>query len=137
MQKVEERGDILAKEVYPDRRCRQRLNEEFVISLPHQVKGRTINVSSIGASFEIIMADIDVFSPGTIIPLKITTIYMSFDSTVTKFCLSGKGLIICREVIEETTGCGIRLNLAVQFVGKLTMNDLISGYSPFNNIKYD
>ena len=110
---------MLAKEVYHDRRYRQRLNEKFEISLPHQVKGRTINVSAIGASFEVITDDIDMFSPGTIIPLKITTIYMSFDSTVTKFCLSGKGLIICREVIEKTTGCDIKLNIAVQFMGKL------------------
>ncbi len=124
---------MLAKEVYHDRRYRQRLNEEFAISLPHQVKGKTINVSSIGASFEVIADDVDMFSPGTEIPIKITTIYMSFDSTVTKFCLSGKGLIICREVIEETTGCGTKLNLAVQFVEKLTMNDLVSGYPPLNN----
>ncbi len=119
---------MLAKEVYPDRRRRQRLNEEFAISLPHQVKGKTINVSSVGSSFEVITDDIDMFSPGTVIPIKITTICMSFDSTVTKFCLSGKGLIICREVIEETAGCGIKLNLAVQFVEKLTMNDLVSGF---------
>jgi hypothetical protein len=112
---------MLAKEVYPDRRCSQRLNEEFAISLPYQVKGRTKNVSASGASFEVIMDDIDAFCPGTIIPLEITTIYMKFDSTVMKFCLSGKGLIICREVIEETTGCGIKLNLTVQFVEKLTM----------------
>ncbi len=136
MQKVEEKGDILAKEVYPDRRCRQRLNEEFVISLPHQVKGRTINVSSIGASFEVITDDIDAFSLGTITPLKITTICMTFDSTVTKFCLSGKGLIICREAIEETPGFGIKLSLAVQFVEKLTINDLVSGYPPLSDMAY-
>ncbi len=128
---------MLPKEVYHDRRCRQRLDEEFAISLPHQVKGRTINVSAIGASFEAVTDDIDKFCPGTVIPLKITTIYMTFDSTVTKFCLSGKGLIICREVIEETTGSGIKLNLSVKFVEKLTMNDLVSGYPPFINKEYN
>jgi hypothetical protein len=112
---------MLAKEVYPDKRRRQRLNKEFEISLLHQFRGRTKNVSANGAYFEVITNDIDAFCPGTIIPLKITTINMTFDSTVMKFCLSGKGLIICREVIEETTGCGIKLNLAVQFVEKLTM----------------
>ncbi len=41
-----------------------------------------------------------------------------------KLCLSGKGLIICRDVIDETTGCGIKLNLAVQFMEKLITEKL-------------
>ncbi len=110
---------MLAKERYPNRRRRQRLNWEFEISLLHQVKGRTKNVSANGASFEVITDDIDAFCPGTIIPLEITTINMTHDSKVKKLCLSGKGLIICREVIEETTGCGIKLNISIQFKEKL------------------
>ncbi len=51
---------------------------------------------------------------------------MTHDSKVKKLCLSGKGLIICREVIEETTGCGIKLNLAVQFMEKLITEKLIT-----------
>ena len=112
---------MLAKERYPDRRRRQRLNGEFEISLLHQVKGRTKNVSANGASFEVITNDIEAFCPGTIIPIEITTINMTNDSKMKKLCLSGKGLIICREVIEETTGCCIKLNLAVQFMEKLIM----------------
>jgi hypothetical protein len=110
---------MLAKAIYPNRRRRQRLNGEFEISLPHQVKGKTKNVSANGASFEVITDDIDTFCPGTIIPLAIATINITHDSKVKKLLLSGKGLIICREVIEETTGCGIKLHLAVQFIEKL------------------
>ena len=110
---------MLAKVIYPNKRRRQRLDGEFEISLLHQVKGRTKNVSADGASFEVITDNIDAFCPGTIIPLEITTINMTHDSKVKKLCLSGKGLIICREVIEETTGCGIKLNIAVQFKEKL------------------
>jgi hypothetical protein len=110
---------MLAKERYPNRRRSQRLNGEFEISLLHQVKGRTKNVSANGASFEVITDDIDAFCPGTIIPLEITTINMTQDSKVKKLCLSGKGLIICREVIEGNIGCGIKLNIAVQFKEKL------------------
>jgi hypothetical protein len=110
---------MLAKERYPNRRRRQRLNGEFEISLLHQVKGRTKNVSANGASFEVITDDIDAFYPGTIIPLEITTINITHDSKVKKLCLSVKGLIIYREVIEETTRCGIKLNIAVQFKEKL------------------
>ena len=123
---------MLAKEVYPDKRRRQRLNKEFEISLLHQFRGRTKNVSASGASFEVIMDDIDAFCPGTIIPLEITTINMTYDSKVMKLCLSGKGLIICREVIEETTGCGIKLNIAVQFMEKLIM-EKYNFWVPSNN----
>ncbi len=110
---------MLAKEVYPDKRRRQRLNKKFEISLPHQVKGRTKNVSAIGVSFEVLTDNIAAFCPGTIIPFEITTINMTHDSIVTKLSLSGKGLITRREVIEESTGCGIKLNLTVLFMQKL------------------
>ena len=123
---------MLAKVIYPDKRCRQRLNGEFEISLPHQVKGRTKSVSANGASFEVITNDIDAFCPGTIIPLEITTINMTLDSKVMKLWLSGKGLIVCREVKEETTGCGIKLNIAVQFMEKLIM-EKYNFWVPSNN----
>jgi hypothetical protein len=110
---------MLAKVTYPNRRRRQRLNGGFEISFPDQVKGRTKNVSANGASFEVITDDVDAFRPGTIIHFEITTVNITHDSKVKKLCLSGKGLIVSREVIEETTGCGIRLNIAVQFKEKL------------------
>ncbi len=110
---------MLAKVMYPNRRRRQRHRWEFEISLLHQVKGRTKNVSANGASFEVITDDINAFSPDTIIPLEITTINITHDSKVKKLFLSGKGLIICREVIWKTTGCGIKLNITVQFTKKL------------------
>ncbi|KHE94124.1 MAG: PilZ domain-containing protein [Candidatus Scalindua rubra] len=110
---------MLAKVTFPNRRRRQRLNGGFEISFSDRVKGRTKDVSANGASFEVITGDIDAFLPGTIIPLEITTINITLDSKIRKLRLSGKGLIISREVIEEYTGCGIRLNIAVQFKEKL------------------
>ena len=110
---------MMAKVIYPNRRRRQRLNVKFEISLPHQVKGRTKNVNTIGVSFEVITDNIDAFCPGTIIPFGITTINMTHDSIMTKFNLCGKGLITRREVIEEANGCGIKLNLTVLFTQKL------------------
>ncbi len=110
---------MLAKVTYPNRRRRQRLDGGFEISFPDQVKGRTINVSANGASFEVITDDIDVFLPGTIIPLEITTANTTLDSKMEKLYLSGKGLVVSREVIDESTDCGIRLNIAVQFKEKL------------------
>jgi len=117
----------MPKGVYPDRRRRQRLDGEFEISLLHQFIGRTKNVSANGASFEVITDNIDAFCHGTIIPFKIATINMTYDSKLEKLCLSGKGLIIRREVIEETTGCGIKLNLGVLFMEKLNF------WAPSNN----
>ena len=109
----------MANEVYPDRRLRQRLYGQFEILLPYQVKGRTKNVSTLGVSFEVITDNIAAFCPGTIIPFGIRTINMTYDSIVTKLSLSGKGLIIRREVKEESTGCGTKLNLTVLFMQKL------------------
>ncbi len=89
------------------------------MSLLNQVKGRTKNVNANSAAFEVITDDIDAFCPGAIIPFEITTINITHDFKVKKLCLSGKGLIIRREVIGETTRCDIKLNIAVQFTEKL------------------
>ena len=110
---------MLAKVTYPYRRRKQRLNAAFEISLPNQVKGRTKDVSANGVSFEVITDDIDAFRPGTIIPLEITTINTTHESKVKNLRLSAKGLIISREVVEETTASGRRLNIAVQLKDKL------------------
>lgn len=110
---------MLSKVIYPNRRRRQRLNGEFEVSFPHQIKGRTKNVSAHGASFEVITDKPDTFSPGTVIPLEITTPNTTLDSKMRKLRLSGKGIIISREVKEKTTDCGVKLNIAVQFKEKL------------------
>ncbi len=111
---------MLAKVTFPNRRRRQRLDGEFKITLPHQVTGRTKNVSANGASFEIITDKIDAFLPGTIVPLEITSTNITHDSNVKELCLGGKGLIVSREVIGEATGCGVKLSISVQFKKKLS-----------------
>ncbi len=110
---------MLAKVKYPYRRRKQRLNVALEISLPNQVKGRTKNISATGVSFEVIADDIDAFRPGIIIPLEITTTNITHESKLKNLRLSGKGLIISREVVEETTASGSRLNIAVQLKDKL------------------
>ncbi len=110
---------MLAKVTYPNRRRRQRLDGGFEISFPDQVKGRTINVSTNGASFEVITDDVGAFRTGAIIPLEITTANTTLDSKMKKLCLSGKGLIVSSEVVEEITDFGVRLNISVQFKEKL------------------
>ena len=62
-----------AKEKYYDRRRNKRRNLSFEIAIPDQV-GKTINVSASGVYFEVITNDMNVYSPGTTIPLKITAV---------------------------------------------------------------
>ena len=82
---------------YDDRRCNpRRRNERFRLSLeifmPDQV-GKTINVSESGVYFEVITNDMNVFSPETIIPVKIpmSNATPGFDGggTVIRNCLMG------------------------------------------------
>ena len=109
---------MLAKVKYPYRRRNQRLNAVLEISLPNH-KGKTNNVSTTGASFEVIADDIEAFRPGTIIPLEITTINTTHGSKLKNLRLSGKGLIISRVVVKETADRGSKLNIAVQLRNKL------------------
>jgi len=80
---------------YDDRRCNpRRRNERFRLSLeifmPDQV-GKTINVSESGVYFEVITNDMNVYSPGTTIPLKITAVKATSDfdagGTVIRNCI--------------------------------------------------
>ncbi len=110
---------MLAKVNYPYRRRNQRLNAALEISLPNQVKGRTRNVSATGVSFEVIVDNINTFHTGTIISFEITTTNITHESKLKNLRLSGKGLIICREVVEKTTANGSRLNIVVELLDKL------------------
>ncbi len=116
-----------AKVIFPNRRRRKRLNGEFEISFPDQTKGITKDVSAHGASIEVVTDDINAFRLGTIIPLEITTANTTLDSKMKELHLSGKGLIVTREIVEETANCGVRLNIAVQFKEKLNF------WVPYNN----
>jgi len=106
----------MGEETDSENRLNQRLNLSFDISLSEQ-KGKTINVSTTGAYFEIITDNIDAFAPGSVIPLQIAAI----DSNEKTLNLSGEGLII-REDIKETSSAGSRLCIAVQFTEKLNVN---------------
>ncbi len=82
------------KEHFSDRRYSERQNLSLEILLPDQT-GRTINVSKGGVFFEVITNSMEVFSPGTIIPLKITS-----DNATPGF--DGRGVVIRNCVIENT-----------------------------------
>ena len=100
-----------------DRRIDKRLELPLQISLYDQ-SGQTINISTTGVYFEVITDDIEAFSPGTTIPIQITTSNITHESKLKTLRLSGKGLIISRE-IEETTDNGIKLIISVRLKNKL------------------
>ncbi|MHC4321705.1 MAG: hypothetical protein ACYST3_05460 [Planctomycetota bacterium] len=104
------------KESDSDKRLNQRRNLSFDILLSDQM-GKTINVSETGVYFEVITNDIDAFSPGAVIPLKISAV----DTNERTLNLRGEGLII-REDIKETSSAGSRLCVAVQFTEKLNVD---------------
>ena len=83
-----------------DRRYNERHNLSFEISLSGQ-DGKTINVSASGVCLEVALRDKEAFSPGTIIPLQITTVTNTPGSLGSKHKLSGKGTVIRNWVIEN------------------------------------
>ncbi len=82
------------------RRCNERVNLSFEISLSGQ-DGKTINVSASGVCLEVALRDKEAFSPGTIIPLQITTVTNTPGSLGSKHKLSGIGTVIRNWVIEN------------------------------------
>ena len=94
------------------RRRHERRNLSFEISIPDQV-GKTINVSESGVYFEVIENDMNVFSPGTTIPLKITAVDVTagFD---------GRGTVI-RNCIVETPDYDDSLCVALELTENLIL----------------
>ena len=91
------------------RRRHERRNLSFEISLPDQV-GKTINVSESGVYFEVIENDMNVFSPETTIPLKISAVNATpgFDgkATVIRNCTTENpdrddSLCVAMELMEK------------------------------------
>jgi hypothetical protein len=107
-----------------DRRCNpRRRNERLSLSfeiLLHDQDGKTINVSASGVCLEVAIKDMEVFSPGTTIPLQINTVTDSPGSLERKIKLSGRGTVIRNWIIEnpdhENSLC-----VALEFTEKLNI----------------
>jgi hypothetical protein len=99
-----------------DRRYNERHNLSFEISLSGQ-DGKTINVSASGVCLEVALRDKEAFSPGTIIPLQITTVTITPECRERKLKLSGIGTVI-RNWIIENPDHGNSLGVALEFTEK-------------------
>ena len=101
------------------RRRNVRLNVSNEVSLPdHDCK--TINVSESGVYFEVITNDMEAFSPGTTIPLQITTVTNIPGVGERKFKLGGNGTVVRNRIIENP-GHENALGVALEFTEKLNI----------------
>ncbi len=101
------------------RRCNEIINLSFEILLPDQ-NGKTINVSASGVYFEVALKDMEAFSPGTTIPLQITTVTNTPEFRERKIRFSGRGTVI-RNCIIENPDYENSLGVALEFMEELNV----------------
>ena len=94
------------------RRRNVRLNHSLEVSLPNQ-NGKTINVSASGVYFEVVTDDIEAFSPGTILPIKITAANVK-TGVERELMFDGRGTVV-RNSISEEPDHGNHLFVALEF----------------------
>jgi hypothetical protein len=110
------------KEKNDDRRVDERLELPLQISL-YDKSGKAINISATGVYFEVITDDIEAFSPGTTIPIRITADTSTPGNGDGKIKLSGNGIVI-RNKIKNVTSHGNEIGVAVQFNEHLNISDV-------------
>jgi hypothetical protein len=95
------------------RRSDARLNCSFEVSVL-DYNGKTVNVSASGVYFEVITNDMEVFPPGTTIPLQISAVTNMSEGRERKFKLSGRGTV-ARNCIIENPDHANSLGVALEF----------------------
>ncbi len=99
------------------RRSDARLNLSLDVSaLDHN--GKIVNVSARGVYFEVITNNIEVFPPGTSIPLQINVATNTSEGRDKEFMLFGTGTVIWNCIIENTDHTN-SLGVALKFAEKL------------------
>lgn len=97
------------------RRRNVRLNHSLEVSLPNQ-DGKTINVSASGVYFEVVTDDIEAFSPGTTLPIKITAANAK-PGIERDLMFDGRGTVVRNSIIENPDH-DKRLFVALEFTEK-------------------
>jgi len=100
-----------------EHRTTERMDLALQMSTQDQ-EGKTINISASGVYFEIVTSDINAFSPGTTLPIKIDAVTNTPGCDERKVKLSGQGLIV-RNEIKDVTSDGNRLGVALEFKDRL------------------
>ncbi len=100
-----------------EHRATERMDLALQISIPGQ-EGKTVNISASGVYFEVITSDMNAFSPGTTMPIKINAVTNTPGCDERNVKLHGQGLIV-RNDIKDATGDGNRVGIALEFKDKL------------------
>jgi hypothetical protein len=82
--------------------------------------GKTINASASGVYFEVAIKEMEAFSPGTTIPLQITTVTNTPEFRERKIRFSGRGTVI-RNCIIENPDYENSLGVALEFMEELNV----------------
>ncbi|GAX62473.1 signal transduction histidine kinase [Candidatus Scalindua japonica] len=108
-------GDSMkVEEIGSDKRNDTRLDLSLEILLKNQNLGKTINISTSGVYFEVITNDIEAFTVGTTLPIKIAAITTTPGFEERKIKLDGSGVVV-RSDIMEVTNRGNKLRIALKF----------------------
>ncbi len=99
------------------RRSNVRLDRSFEISVL-DYNGKTVNVSASGVYLEVKIDEMDLFSPGAIIPLQIKAVTKTSEDLERKFKLNGMGTVIRNCIIENPDHANV-LGVALEFTEKL------------------
>jgi len=105
-----------------DRRIEERIELPLQLTLYDQ-SGKAINISATGVYFEVITEDIEAFSPGATIPIRITADTSTPGNGEGKIKLNGNGIVI-RNKIKNVTSHGNKIGVAVHFNEQLNISDV-------------
>ena len=100
-----------------EHRATERMDLALQISTQDQ-KGKTVNISASGVYFEIVTSDMNAFTPGTIIPIKVDAVTNTPGCDERNVKLHGQGLIVRNEIKDVTSHCN-RLGVALEFKDRL------------------
>ncbi len=104
-----------------DRKVDEKLELPLQMSLYDQ-SGKAVNISAAGVYFEVITEDIEAFSPGETIPIRITADTSTPGDGEGKIKLNGNGIVI-RSKIKNVTSHGNEIGVAVHFNEQLNISD--------------
>lgn len=100
-----------------ENRATERMDLALQISTQDQ-EGKTVNISASGVYFEIVTSDMNAFTPGTTMPIKIDAVTNTPGCDERNVKLHGQGLIV-RNEIKDVTSHGSRLGVALEFKDSL------------------
>ncbi len=104
---------ITTAEKCAEQRETERMDLALQISVPGH-EGNTVNISAGGVYFDVVTSDMNAFSPGTSMPIKINALTSTPGCDERNIKLQGQGVIV-RTDTKAFTNPGNRLGVALKF----------------------